>query len=207
MVTTTICVWLQSILQGLFEFPTYPGIFARLWSFSYFQLTGKTSSLSLINISCQCIPNVFVIITLRDRKTRYMKCITMTSCKTAVAPVLTHWSYCSLSLSHRYIHIESYYSIMCQKEPISFSISAMVIGLILLVVGLVQGVAMTSKHCPGPLFPKKTPSHWYRDSHYKPPMVVRPSQVNNGGSYTRKATSFLWIAAQNPITRIILLNR
>ena len=27
---------------------------------------------------------------------------------------------------------------------------------------------------------KKTPSYWYRDSHYKPETVVRPSQVYNG---------------------------
>ena len=28
---------------------------------------------------------------------------------------------------------------------------------------------------PGPLFTKKTPSYQYRDSHYKPETVARPS--------------------------------
>ena len=31
--------------------------------------------------------------------------ISMTQCKTAVTPLLTHWSYCSLALSHRYSHV------------------------------------------------------------------------------------------------------
>ena len=30
--------------------------------------------------------------------------ILMAKCKTAVTPLLTHWSYCSLALSHRYYH-------------------------------------------------------------------------------------------------------
>ena len=42
----------------------------------------------------------------------------------------------------------------------------------------------------GPLSTKKTPSCWYRDSHYKPETVVRPSEVYNGDSYTRKTASF-----------------
>ena len=50
--------------------------------------------------------------------------------------------------------------------------------------------------CPGPLFAKKTPSYQYRDSHYKPETVVRPSQVYNGDSYTRKTASSYWIEAQ-----------
>ena len=37
---------------------------------------------------------------------------------------------------------------------------------------------------PGPLFTKKTPSYGYRDPHYKPKTVWRPSQVYNGNSYT-----------------------
>ena len=32
-------------------------------------------------------------------------CISMAKCKTAVTPLLTHWSYCSLVLSHRYHEI------------------------------------------------------------------------------------------------------
>ena len=41
----------------------------------------------------------------------------------------------------------------------------------------------------GPLFTKKTPSYQYRDSHYKPEMVVRPSKVYNSDPYTRKTAS------------------
>ena len=42
---------------------------------------------------------------------------------------------------------------------------------------------------PGPLFTKKTPFYQYRDSHYKPETVVRPSSVYNKNPYTRKAAS------------------
>ena len=42
---------------------------------------------------------------------------------------------------------------------------------------------------PGPLFTKKTPSYQYRDSHYKPETVVRPSEVYNGDPYTHKTAS------------------
>ena len=42
-----------------------------------------------------------------------------------------------------------------------------------------QGKAVADGECnvigPGPLFTKKTPSYQYRDSHYKPETVVRPS--------------------------------
>ena len=41
----------------------------------------------------------------------------------------------------------------------------------------------------GPLFTKKTPSYQYRDSHYKPETVVRPSKVYHGNPYTRKTAS------------------
>ena len=41
----------------------------------------------------------------------------------------------------------------------------------------------------------KTPSYSYRDSHYKPETVVRPSQFYNVDSYTRKTASFWWIKA------------
>ena len=37
---------------------------------------------------------------------------------------------------------------------------------------------------PGPLFTKKTPSYGYRDPHYKPKTVWRPSQVYNGNPHT-----------------------
>ena len=37
---------------------------------------------------------------------------------------------------------------------------------------------------PGPLFTKNTSSLWFRDPHYKPETVIRPSQVYNGISYT-----------------------
>ena len=40
------------------------------------------------------------------------------------------------------------------------------------------------------VFTKKTPSSGYRDSHYKPEMVGRPSQVYNGDSCTQKMVSF-----------------
>ena len=41
----------------------------------------------------------------------------------------------------------------------------------------------------GPLFTKKTPSYQYRNSHYKPETVVRPSEVYHGDPCTRKTTS------------------
>ena len=45
------------------------------------------------------------------------------------------------------------------------------------------------KMIPGPLFTKKTPSYGYRDPHYKPKTVWRPSQVYNGNPYTDKTAS------------------
>ena len=47
----------------------------------------------------------------------------------------------------------------------------------------------------GPLFTKKTPCYQYRDPHYKPKTVWRPSQIYNGNSYTRKTVSSQWIEA------------
>ena len=44
--------------------------------------------------------------------------------------------------------------------------------------------------CPGLLFTKKTSSYWYRDSHYKPETVVRPSKVYNGDYHTHQTASF-----------------
>ena len=41
----------------------------------------------------------------------------------------------------------------------------------------------------GNFAPAETTSEAYRDSHYKPETVVRPSQVYNGESYTRKTAS------------------
>ena len=41
----------------------------------------------------------------------------------------------------------------------------------------------------GTLFIKKTPFYGYRDPHYKPKAVWRPSQVYNGSRYTDKTAS------------------
>ena len=53
-----------------------------------------------------------------------------------------------------------------------------------------------------PLFTMKTLSSWYRDSHYKPEIVVRPSQVYNGDSYIPKTASFNWIEAYSSTLRV-----
>ena len=42
---------------------------------------------------------------------------------------------------------------------------------------------------PGPLFTKKMLPSEYRDPHYKPKTVWRPSQVYNGNPYTDKTAS------------------
>ena len=47
----------------------------------------------------------------------------------------------------------------------------------------------------GPLFTKKMLPYQYRDSHYKPETVVRPSEVYHGDPYTRKTASSQWIEA------------
>ena len=49
----------------------------------------------------------------------------------------------------------------------------------------------------GPLFTKKTPSYGYRDPHYKPKTVGRPSQVYNGDPYTDNTAFSQWIEALN----------
>ena len=53
-----------------------------------------------------------------------------------------------------------------------------------------------SIYIAGPLFTKKTPSYGYRDPHYKPKTVWRPSQLYNGNPYTDKTASSQWIKAQ-----------
>ena len=45
-------------------------------------------------------------------------------------------------------------------------------------------------HNTGPLFTKKIPSYWYRNSHYKPETVVGSSWVYNVDSFTHKTVSF-----------------
>ena len=56
-----------------------------------------------------------------------------------------------------------------------------------------EGVCMGCEEAihvsPRPLYTKKMPSCQYRDSHYKPETVIRPSQVYNGDSYTCKTAS------------------
>ena len=47
------------------------------------------------------------------------------------------------------------------------------------------------------LFTKKTPCYGYRDPHYKPKTVWRPSQVYNGNPYTDK-TSGVFLVNRGP---------
>ena len=47
------------------------------------------------------------------------------------------------------------------------------------------------------LFIKKMTSYMYRNPHYKSRIVLRPSRVYNGNSYTNKTVPSLWIEAQN----------
>ena len=42
----------------------------------------------------------------------------------------------------------------------------------------------------GLLLAKKTPSYWYRDSHYEHETVVKPFEVYNGDSYTHNTAYF-----------------
>ena len=59
--------------------------FQMEWQMDWHQLDVRTSSGTLM--------------------TKFGNCILMALCKTAVTPLLLHWSYCSLALSHRYMHI------------------------------------------------------------------------------------------------------
>ena len=47
--------------------------------------------------------NVMLITGIYYRNLWVMFILLMAQCKTAVTPLLTHWSYCSLTLSHRYL--------------------------------------------------------------------------------------------------------
>ena len=51
----------------------------------------------------------------------------MVQCKTAVSPLLTHWRYCSLALSHRHVCacklIHHWYSNTCIKQPLNCVVS------------------------------------------------------------------------------------
>ena len=48
---------------------------------------------------------------------------------------------------------------------------------------------------PNASFTKKTPSHGYKNPHYKPETVWRPSQVYNGNTYINMLMSSYWIDA------------
>ena len=52
-----------------------------------------------------------------------------------------------------------------------------------------------TEHGHWPLFTNKTQSYWYKDSHYKPETVIRPSQIYNGDSYTHNIA--WWLEAQD----------
>ena len=49
------------------------------------------------------------------------RCISIAQCKTAVTPLLMHWSYCSLVLSHRYVlaacYNTSYFCMLLSQMP------------------------------------------------------------------------------------------
>ena len=49
---------------------------------------------------------------------------------------------------------------------------------------------------PGPWFNIKMSSYQYRKSHCGDKMILRPSYLHNGISYTGKTTSLYWIRAQ-----------
>ena len=49
----------------------------------------------------------------KHNKAQIINIISMAWCKTAVTPLLTHWSYCSLALSHRYVECTAYQSSTC----------------------------------------------------------------------------------------------
>ena len=54
----------------------------------------------------------------------------------------------------------------------------------LLNFGVIWHICIFHAYASGPPFTKKTPSHKYRNPHYKTKTVWRPSQVYNGDSYT-----------------------
>ena len=62
------------------------------------------------------------------------------------------------------------------------------------------------RRCPWASIHKKTPSYWYRDPHYKPKTVWRPSQVYNGKPYTDKMASYEWIILTRPAVNIAVNN-
>ena len=47
--------------------------------------------------------DIYAVLSLPGTAKIYMPIISMAWCNTAVTPFLTHWSYCSLALSHRYM--------------------------------------------------------------------------------------------------------
>ena len=49
---------------------------------------------------------------------------------------------------------------------------------------------------PGPQFNIKMTSYQYRKSHCRDMMILRPSYLHNGISYTGKMTSLYWMGAQ-----------
>ena len=66
----------------------------------------------IIKYACQIsksnyesIVPIFVIIIIRLLHYELAKSISMTWCKIAVTPLLTHWSYCNIALSHRYDNV------------------------------------------------------------------------------------------------------
>ena len=72
----------------------------------WYSFQGKYSLEYSRHQSCKlCLKVTYFDITATSYSGRWLDAISMALCKTAVTPLLTHWSYCSLALSHRY-HIE-----------------------------------------------------------------------------------------------------
>ena len=108
-------------------------------------------------------------------------------------------AYCGNSLKKRSINIEHglpYMHWLTRGQSVAFDTNAITIQVE--VVTKLRGSCyivkptvdvILDRKIPGPLFTKKTPSYGYRDPHYKPKTVWRPSQVYNGNPYTDKTAS------------------
>ena len=103
----------------------------------------------------------------------------------------TQWS---LVLKSSYIGPRGWWHDHCITSPsatIAWNMRDLLILIFLFFLYFFKTILNTKDSVP--LFTKKTPSSWYKESHDKIETVVRPSQSYHGDSYTPTTMSFQWI--------------
>ena len=89
-----------------------------------------------------------------------------------------------------YVHLSVHPSVCLSVNPLTLTLSAW-----LLITNLSWNNEMCTNMHPGPWFNIKMSSYQYRKFNCGDKMILRPSYLQNGISYTGKMTSLYWIGA------------